>query len=348
MYNQKILIDKKNNSVFDITKYFLSIMVVAIHCNLSPEILYPWLRLAVPLFFLISSFFLFKKIGKATSEEKNSIVWNYIKRNAILYLFWFVVLLPLAIHQQHDIWIDEHNIFCILRFIRSLLFSSTFPASWYISSTITATVVVFYLSKKLNNAILLIISGACYFLACVSSSYPFVVELVPVLKNILSVVGVFIPVPYNSFLVGIFWITCGKCIAESKHQIRTNKLIIMIIISAILLEIEYLFHVKLTNTINSDLYFMLIPMSTSIFILLCRIPAWENKYGVTLRKISTLYYVMHLSVLYVIRALLDRIYHIKIDTGLQFVATLLIVTVLSIIILILEKNKKFSLLKYSH
>ena len=59
-------------AIFDIVKFFLSLMVVAIHCELFPLTLYPWLRLAVPLFFVISSYLFFGNLQKCkTVGEKN-------------------------------------------------------------------------------------------------------------------------------------------------------------------------------------------------------------------------------------------------------------------------------------
>ena len=68
----------KNYDIFDLTKYTLSIMVIAIHSCLFPMILYPWLRLAIPLFFIISSFLLFIKINFSSKNEKNTIIKKYI------------------------------------------------------------------------------------------------------------------------------------------------------------------------------------------------------------------------------------------------------------------------------
>lgn len=338
---------KKPNAVFDLTKYILSIMVIAIHSNIFPMILYPWLRLAVPLFFMVSSYFLFKKLQKAETSSKDGAVWHYIKRNMILYLFWFVVLLPISVYLHYDIWIEERNILCLLRFIRSIVFASTFPASWYISATILATLIVYLLSKKMNNVCLLVIGSICYVFACLVSSYSYVVDSIRILDDLVNAVKIVVPVPYNSFLVGIFWIVCGKCIAESKLQIKMKYVISIAVVSAIMLELEFRFHVKMTDVTNSDLYFMLIPVAICVFILICRIPRWENMQGETMRKFSTLYYVMHLAVLDVINYFFVNVLHYE-NSVLFFLLTLLIVTVASSIILILEKKKHFKWLKYSH
>ena len=60
----------KKSDILDLTKYILSFMIVAIHLELWPNILYPWLRLAVPLFFMISSYILFSKLNVTNEETK--------------------------------------------------------------------------------------------------------------------------------------------------------------------------------------------------------------------------------------------------------------------------------------
>ena len=78
----------------DICKFILSIMVVAIHVSpVSQELrvyLLPLFRLAVPLFFMFSSYFLFLKLS--TAGDGVEVLIKYITRNAQLYLFWYVVL----------------------------------------------------------------------------------------------------------------------------------------------------------------------------------------------------------------------------------------------------------------
>ena len=85
---------QKGNAIFDYTKFIMAIMVLAIHSALLPELLYPWLRLAVPLFFIISSYFFFKKYRSAESgAERGKVIKKFLIRNLQLYSFWFIVLL---------------------------------------------------------------------------------------------------------------------------------------------------------------------------------------------------------------------------------------------------------------
>ena len=56
------------------------------------------LRIAVPVFFLISSFLLFKKIGD-DPEHKWQHIGAFCLRVLFLYLFWYIAALPIKGHQ---------------------------------------------------------------------------------------------------------------------------------------------------------------------------------------------------------------------------------------------------------
>ena len=90
-----------NIDAFDVAKLLLSIFVVAIHAQLLPELLNPLFRVAVPLFVMMSGFLLFGKLGRAEGESaKRRQLLLFIKRNLFLYMFWFIVLLPLTIYAR--------------------------------------------------------------------------------------------------------------------------------------------------------------------------------------------------------------------------------------------------------
>lgn len=56
---QQTLLEKQNYDIFDLAKFILAIFIIAIHSEFLPHILYPWLRIAVPLFFVISAYLFF-------------------------------------------------------------------------------------------------------------------------------------------------------------------------------------------------------------------------------------------------------------------------------------------------
>ena len=145
----------KRYDILDLAKFILSIMIVAIHTALFQTYLFPWLRIAVPLFFMISSFLLFDRVNASSIDQKDQVIKNYFIRQLKLYLFWFIVLLPLTIYFRKDWVIGVDSIFHIITNIFSnTLFSSTFIASWFIVASIWATLIVYNASKKVNNKIL--------------------------------------------------------------------------------------------------------------------------------------------------------------------------------------------------
>ena len=79
----------KNYDVIDLMKLILCIFVVTLHVNpfeggYNPP--KPIDRIAVPIFFLISSYFFFSElIKKQNNREKNKQLCKYIIRNMKLY-----------------------------------------------------------------------------------------------------------------------------------------------------------------------------------------------------------------------------------------------------------------------
>lgn len=83
------------NRNIDILKYLMSIMIIMIHVGYSFKL--PILRCAVPVFFIISSFLFFKKINSTEKDYKVKVLFKFISRALKLYLFWFILLLPVTI-----------------------------------------------------------------------------------------------------------------------------------------------------------------------------------------------------------------------------------------------------------
>ena len=143
---------KQRRDFIDVAKFALSILIVVIHISpiesLNP-VLRPFLRTAVPLFFLISAYLFFKKYGEAeTIEKKIARIERYVKRNLQLYFFWLIVLLiPTLSYRQ---WFSDGLLSGLFWALHSFLFGSTFIASWYIMASIIATLIIVVASRTLE------------------------------------------------------------------------------------------------------------------------------------------------------------------------------------------------------
>lgn len=96
---------RRNYDSIDLTKFILSIFVVAIHVRpFDAYSVYfrPVLRTAVPLFFLITSYFFFVRHKDLSGlDEKVAHIERHVSRNLHLYLFWMTAfLIPTIRYRQ--------------------------------------------------------------------------------------------------------------------------------------------------------------------------------------------------------------------------------------------------------
>lgn len=332
---------------FDLVKFILSLFIVAIHTSLYPDYLYPWLRIAVPLFFMISSYMFFQRIHHLDKNEKISQLVKYVKRNLILYLFYFVLLFPIIIFITRRSYFDEGILKGIVLLIKSFFLGSTWGGSWFIMALIIGTPTAYFLSsisKKCCNLIPLCVGLMCFIVCCVCQSYSIFFTKTNIITNINNIFS-----PCTSFMVSIIWITIGKICAENEFKINNWILFILFGFALILLYLEWLFVKQETAVLTNDVYFSLVLVCPLIMILLIKMPNREirnKKIFITMRNISTIMYAIHISIIPFINKLL-QIIHLQFSI-LLFFCTILVCIIISICIICLEKNNKFKWLKYAH
>ena len=334
---------KKNHSAFDVLKIGLSILVVFIHTGLAPEFVFPWVDIAVPLFFMISSYFLFQKLNEAVNEPK--VLLGFIKRNLVLYAFWFIVLLPFTLYIRG--WFQEGFLPGLARMAWAFLFNGTFRASWYIMALCIGVSLVFLMRKVMKPLMILIITGTVYALCCLCSRYAF---LLPESSWLLQAYNwysdVFLSVG-NSWPVSLFWVALGMTFAEKKLPYRNNLNIMLAVCSSLILLGEHLLLLK-NGLPFTGCNFLLIPLCISIFAATVN-STMECRCSQNLRKVSTITYCMHGSFATVVSAILYKLGM----TGLtaQLATTLVVLGIcygVSAVILRLEQKPAFRWLRFSH
>ena len=140
----------------DLFKFFAAALIVCIHTRpfyAHPTLDLYWTRLicqvAVPFFFCFSSYIFFKR-GKS--------IKSYIKRMLSLYLVWFIIEIPFIylrfFHHQPILPATK-------TFIIDLLFHNTFFASWFITASWQAMLIVWLLAKRSETVTYL--TGLAFF-----------------------------------------------------------------------------------------------------------------------------------------------------------------------------------------
>ena len=259
---------RKTIEILDVTKFVLAIMVVGIH-TLGKYGIYPLFRIAVPLFFMISSYLFF-----SNSEKRGNIGFlkKFCIRNLKLYCFWFIVLMPVFLPLGG--YLTGNLLFNVFKLIIKVFFGSTFTASWYISALVIGMCFVFACDKfKIDYRIVLGFTFLIYVICCLNSNYR---NLMADDSIIVMINRIYPGTIYNGFLAGLFWISLGYVFACKGKICNRKKSKIGLIVSILLLEGEYFIVTKYHLTVDNDCYFMLVPVCCFIFdnLIKCN---WKSK-----------------------------------------------------------------------
>lgn len=313
----------KYDSKYDVVKFILSLLVLAIHSTLYPMVLYPWLRIAVPLFFIMSSYFLFSKLRDASEDKQKTILKKFTIRNLQLYLCWCIILLPITIYIRKTAWFSHGLSENISTILKSILFGSTFVASWFITATVIGVLIIYFLSKVLkNDYIILLFSITAFAVVTLASSYQSQIANTILAVAINKYIDIFDGL-VCSYPAAIFWVFIGKLFAEQKIKCKSMPwLILLTVCSCVALFIEWRFVFYLDGSYNNDSYFMLAPLCVLLFICIQKIKPFYRKTSVCLKRASTIIYVAHGSLLRIVSERIYAVLKVKIPL-LSFVLTLI-------------------------
>lgn len=344
------MVANKENKAIDLVKAIMALLILALHTPLLAEnnyILMPLYRLAVPFFFTVSSYFLFKKLNKCCAKEQIKVVLNYVKRNLILYFFWFIISFLFVFKERYTYMFDGKSNFILI--LKKLLFSSTWMGSWYIMATVLCTIIIFLLSKVLKNNLIFIISFISFLFCCFTCSYAKAFDgvgydLFQIFCETLECT------PSLSLFSGFVFISLGKILAEDNKKIyNKSRDTVLFIVFFLFLTAEFFITRKMGWQRADDSLVMLVP--TIYFfvkvILQTNINIGFSKF---LRAFSVIVYCsqgIFFAIFNYAFKLIGWNKTLKVD-----ICELLLITVFCIIltsiIISLEKSKKMKFLRYIH
>lgn len=335
----------------DILKLISAICIVGLHCFRFNNDLYDYCfvcatRFGVPCFFIISAFLLFKQ---SPNWEKMKV---FAKRIAKLYLFWLIVTAPLTIYLR---LIANHNLSFAEKFlnlIHTSLFSVSFPGSWYLMALLQCSFIIYFLKKYLTNSVILLISLAVYILPCIAASYNYLFDTEHIITHFISIFTDVIFRPYHCFPAGLIYVAIGMFIAENYQKIMDNislaggVLCCISTIYAAYIENHYIYEYSEGLRKDSDSFFSLIPLATSLVIVALKTDetySWKMNTTI-IRQISTIMYFSQFTFIFVLVRLQDR--HILPISNFTLYMLVLLSTVCLTYVLRNLKNK-YPLLKYA-
>lgn len=312
---------RKYTSV-DFFKFISSLFIVGIHILTSPfspnmsmrehfttfQIFQVLGRYAVPFFFITSSFLFFRKyLIQENKEKRNRYKNKAIARILKLYLFWFIVLLPVTFlnkfyHGQHSSYLID-----LIFFIKGLVLGETFGASWYLSSSIFCIIAVtFLLNRNMSLKRVLAVTFVFQILCSVTSVYGNITLRYLPLERIYTL----IEYPSLSIIAGLFYFSLGLIIAKYENQIYTKLsmyyAILLTIIGFVLVFIEINMAMINNWVYTTDQSFSLAVAASGIVLICIKLDIkCSEKISNFLRSASTVTYMSHLG-LYTIYIFLNR------------------------------------------
>lgn len=339
---------KKNNDVIDLTKFILSAFVVAIHAQLFHEYIYPFVRLAVPMFFILSGYFAFANLDPIQDKlEKKRKMLCITQRFLKLYLFWFILLLPYTLYLRK--YFDEGFFHGMLIMIQNFFLGSTFRGSWYIMATILGIIIIYGLSGRMSNASLLLVTVPIYLYATVFTEFSAEIQSVPALRTISNGYERIFGTPCFTFLIALLYIALGKIIADCPPEKRKcSKYTVLFVVCLLGLLLEYgLRRRNAAFPFDCDCLIMLAPTAFFFVMSIFNVQI-AVKNAKVMRKLSTVIYCSHMVMLAVVSKAL-QIAHISDSVNiLKYLLTLAVTACLGLVILKLEKVRGLRFLRYSH
>lgn len=340
-----------NYKNIDILKYICAILIIILHLrpfqNFSDQLDLAFnniiTRICVPMFFLITGYFIAKK------EKRNSnYIKDYIKKTIPLYLVWSAIYIPVIIaYGLQNISIINNYITTItipmylliplivlgipLALLVALIYTGVYYHLWYFPALILSLLVLSKWKKKFDIKYLLVIS---FFLLLFGATETYYGMLPLNLKELLSYYYNIFFTTRNFLFFGLFYVVLGYFIG-SKKDVYSKYCFEKLVICIFFLIFEAIFLHDIEK-LNSNILLSCIPLTYYLFITTIYLTN-KIKLKFDFRSFSKYYYLIHPMIIYII-SLFGIFSH---NPYLQIVVVLIITHIISFIIIRLKnKNKK--------
>ena len=268
--------------------------VVLMHCGfpgLFGKIITYCFRFDVPIFFMISGFFLFSIDKNIISKKIKKQIRKIAKMMIFCFVFYGFIDLIVKCYIDFNIPIEKWitNVFNISDLPRKLLFGTFFNGTlWYLYALIWSYILLFFYFNYSKNSKLII-----------SIIFLFIFHIVTrIFVKYHNYDWYFANYWRSCFLFGIPFIMLGFIIAKYMNifiKIKNNTLIIAAIFGLIFQFIEYFLYKQAL-----DFYFGTILYSISLFILAIKYPL--TKYNLLINhigeKLSMYIYIIHIAIIF--------------------------------------------------
>ncbi len=265
----------------NVLKYISSILIIVLHLrpflNFSNELDLAFnnivTRICVPIFFMITGYFVAKK------EKKNkNYIKDYIKKTIPLYFVWSLLYIPVAVGTIIKYlpiineYVSKINIALPLLIILSVIllpiivlvalcYTGVYYHLWYFPAIIFSLLVLKKWKQKFNIKYLLIISFILLLFGATETYYG---TLPLSVKRIVSYYYNIFFTTRNFLFFGLFYVVLGYYLG-TKKKVYSKYCFLKLIVSFFLLTFEAIL-LHDTTRLNSNILLSCIPLTYYLFI----------------------------------------------------------------------------------
>jgi len=319
---------------FDLLKFILALLIIAGHTSLFEEFSSLSLfrenlsSIAVPTFMAISAYLFFKKVySKQESEETRVILLKTVKRLAILFICWYVLMLPMTYFKFFSVATIKETFFAIF-------FSCTFTGYWFIKALLINTC-IFYLCRRGKALILLTFFSWIIYLFF---SYNYIYHFIDFPYH-----------PYYSFYYHLAYYSVGVLFARYGECILKNHVNSLLVIAIWMLLLASCFFFDFADPIYRLLS---IPL---LFIFFYQLDLEPKPYYKTMRDMSIILYMVQFVLIWLYNGACDlwlqpdsMCYAVLQYSITRFIVVTMVAIVIAWLILRYEKYPKCDFLHYLH
>ena len=345
--------DNRQYNAIDIMKFIMSFLVVMIHKPIfSPEHTFAKYiseeviaALAVPFFFIVSSFLCFKKMNGTKEDNKKFI--SFEKRLLILYIIWTIIYIPSCLIKYYGLRLEGMTfklfVSALIEIAKKFFLSSPFVHLWYVNTLMLSVAVLFLLRKIFSDKAVLAIAFVAFL---VSNFFPYLYPAVPSLEAFAEACP---PVLFNVLGKGLLCTAAGMFLSDKdlkSDQIKISLAPITLVVLILFSVFSYEYRNTAVDTIR---YFLVILCSVAVFIMCRDLRLKDSGIYKTLRNYSSLIYFTHMLMISEIFELIadttgiSAFYYNKI---IIYLTTISFAVIVSTIIILLSKKRGFKWLKY--
>lgn len=342
---------KMNYHNLDLLKYICSIIIIVLHIR-------PFLnhvgyldiffnnmisRVCVPLFFLITGYFICIK-----EQENSDYIKQYIKNTIKLYSVWSLIYIPLTFELIYEYMptiqkvVQNLNISIIglillipvIVFV-AFIYTGVYYHLWYFPALICSLFVLYYWKKKRSVKNLLFISFLLLLFGATETYHGVLTssvrELVDMYFNIFYTTR-------NFLFFGLFYIVFGYCMAARKQLYSDYCFVKLIYAFALLIGEALLLYPS--QRLNSNILLSCVPLSYYLFVCALYLShrKVENKYF-QFRNLSKYYYFTHPAIIVIcVKGL--KIIHQNTNPYMKVMIVLVFTHIVSMILIYLKKKYK--------